>query len=104
MSESIKDKITIHCDVPIKGILTLQTVESVYEVPSILEKQGLGDLIFNHMRIQANKTDMHDWNKMVDLIKKPKPSMMYANSCLFTQTNLRILLLWLDQFCRPYNR
>ena len=78
VSESIKDKITIHCDVPIKGILTLQTVESVYEVPSILEKQGLGDLIFNHMQIQANETDMHDWNKMVDLIKKPKPNIKIA--------------------------
>jgi len=78
VSESIKKKITIHCDVPIKGVITLQTVDSVYEVPSILEDQGLGNLIFNHMDIKAHETDMDEWNKIVELIKKPKPNIKIA--------------------------
>ncbi|MBN18404.1 MAG: CTP synthetase [Chloroflexi bacterium] len=78
VADSIKDKIKIHCDVPIKGIFTLQTVESVYEVPSILEEQGLGNLIFNHIDISSNNVDMSEWNKMVSVIKKPKPDIKIA--------------------------
>ena len=44
VEEDIKDKIAVHCDVLRKGVIALPTVESVYEVPLLLEDEGLGEL------------------------------------------------------------
>ena len=37
------------------------------------------------------------------IIKNPAPKIKYGKTFLFTQTNLKILQLWPDQFCRQYN-
>ena len=42
VEDDIKDKIAVHCDVPRRGVIALPTVESVYEVPLILEDEGSG--------------------------------------------------------------
>ena len=47
VDEDIKRKISIHCDVPLSAVVTLPTVETVYEVPLILEEEGMGELVID---------------------------------------------------------
>ena len=78
VTDEIKQKITIHCDVPPRGVITLPTVSSIYEVPLILEDEGLGDLISETLGILTAERDMNDWRDMVEAIKRPKQSLPIA--------------------------
>ena len=78
MSEEIKRKITVHCDVAARGVITLPTVDTVYEVPLILEEEGLGDLIVETLNIQTNGRDMVEWRRMVTDLKAPKQVLSIA--------------------------
>ena len=78
VSEEITHKITIHCDVPPRGVITLPTVETVYEVPLLLEDQGLGDLIVESMGIATTGRDMDLWKEMVEAVRRPKESLPIA--------------------------
>ena len=78
VTEDIKHKITIHCDVPRRGVITLPTVSTVYEVPLILEDEGLGDLILETLRIDTSNRDMNEWRTLVQAIKEPKSTLPIA--------------------------
>ena len=71
----LRRKIMIHCDVPIEGVLMLPTVSTIYEVPLILEKQGMGNLIRDTLSLETQNdesTPSDDWKKLVSMIKAEK--------------------------------
>ena len=72
VDEDIKMKISIHCDVPNEAVLTLPTVSSIYEVPLILQDEGLGRLIADALNLKTSSDDLVDWRKMVEAIRSPK--------------------------------
>ena len=78
VSDDIRDKISIHCDVLSKGVITLPTVPTIYEVPLILEDEGLGDLILETIGIRNTERDMREWHGLVHTIKEPKTSIPIA--------------------------
>ena len=78
VADDIKEKITVHCDVSPRGVITLPTVPTIYEVPLILEEQGLGDLIVESLNISTAERDMADWGAMVGAIKTPKEVLSIA--------------------------
>ena len=78
VTDDIKRKITIHCDVAARGVITLPTVSTVYEVPLILEEEGLGDLIIEALRLPNVGRDMTQWREMVEAIKEPKERLTIA--------------------------
>ena len=65
----IRDKISLFCDVPRSGVIPLETVDNVYEVPLILETAGLGDIVLNALGLDGYPRDMADWSSMVDRMK-----------------------------------
>ena len=78
VTDEIKRKITVHCDVAARGVITLPTVSTVYEVPLILEEEGLGDLIIETLGLPTVERDMSQWREMVDAIKHPKEALPIA--------------------------
>ena len=78
VADDIKHKMTVHCDVPARGVITLPTVSTIYEVPLILQDQGLGDLIVETLRLPTVEQDMAQWRDMVEAIKQPKETLTIA--------------------------
>jgi len=78
--EDLRKKIMIHCDVPLEGVLMVPTVSSIYEVPLILEDQGLATLLTESMNIEVKdqKHGLNGWSDLVDLIKAPKENLRIA--------------------------
>jgi len=72
ISEGIKNKIALFCDVPKEAVIPLVTGETIYEVPLMLEKYGLGDFIVARLGLEAGKADLDDWENMVARVKTPK--------------------------------
>ena len=78
VTDDIKDKIAVHCDVSRRGVIALPTVESVYEVPLIVEDEGLGDLIVERLDLRASPKNMDHWRELVEAIKLPKEVLEIA--------------------------
>ena len=78
VDENIKKKISIHCDVSDEAVLTLPTVSSIYEVPLILQEEGLGKLIVDALRLRVSSEDLIDWRAMVEAIRSPKETLPIA--------------------------
>ncbi|MEA3253996.1 MAG: CTP synthase [Chloroflexota bacterium] len=72
ISEAIKDKISLFCDVDKEAVIPLVTSESIYEVPLLLEDYGLGEFIVNRLGLKAGESNMDDWRDMVNRLKTPK--------------------------------
>lgn len=71
ISESIRDKISLFCDVERKAVIPLPTVDTIYEVPLVLEEEGLGQLIIDRLIRKTSKTDLSQWQELVRRIKEP---------------------------------
>jgi len=71
ISEGIRDKISLFCDVEKQAVIPLPTVDTIYEIPLILEETGLGQLIINRLGIKAHRADLRQWQGLVQRIKTP---------------------------------
>ena len=72
ISEGIKDKISLFCDVEREAVIPLPTVSTIYEVPLILEEVGLGQLVIDRLSLKAKSTDLKQWQELASRL----------NSCL----------------------
>ena len=71
ISEGIRDKISLFCDVERQAVIPLPTVSTIYEVPLILEEEGLGQLIVDKLSLKAHQTDLSQWRELVTRLKTP---------------------------------
>ena len=72
ISEAIKDKISLFCDVDKEAVIALVTSGTIYEVPLLLEDVGLGEFIVNRLRIKVGRSNLEEWRDMVTRLKTPK--------------------------------
>ena len=78
IAEEIKDKLSLFCDVPKEAVIALATVPNIYQVPLILEDEGMGDLLVRALGLKAARRDLADWREMVDRMLAPKQSLPIA--------------------------
>ena len=79
VDDEIKSKISVHCDVPKSAVVNLPTVSSIYEVPLILQEEGLGELMSDALRLGGGgPRGMADWREMVAAIRAPKRALPIA--------------------------
>ena len=72
LTETVKDKISLFCDIPKDGIIEIRDVDSIYEVPIVLEEQKLGDLLLDRLKLPTKKPDLQQWREMVYRLKHPE--------------------------------
>ena len=78
VTEEIRDKISLFCDVPRHAVIALPTVDNVYEVPVILEEAGLGDTLLESLGLQFQDRELASWRALVDRMNVPKESVSIA--------------------------
>ncbi|MCL2141011.1 MAG: CTP synthase [Dehalococcoidia bacterium] len=64
ISDSIRDKISLFCDVERQAVIPMTTVSSVYEVPLVLENEGMGDLVVNRLGLIGLTPDLSNWREI----------------------------------------
>jgi CTP synthase len=79
IADNLRDKISLFCDVDKEAVIPLVTVSTVYEVPLVLEQEGMGNLISNKLSLAAKSEDLHEWRDMVTRLKEPHQPV---NICL----------------------
>lgn len=78
ISDEIREKIALFADVDLEAVIPLHTVDTIYEVPLVLEETGLGDYLVQRLGLQAAAPDLHEWRDLVARIKKPKRAFPIA--------------------------
>ncbi|TDI86820.1 MAG: CTP synthase [Chloroflexi bacterium] len=77
--ESLREKIAQFCDVDRKGVIPLTTTSSLYEVPLLLEAEGLGDNIVNRLGLISTQVpDWSDWEDLVAQEREDRPKIRIA--------------------------
>jgi CTP synthase len=71
LTKDIRAKIGLFCSVSPQAVIEARDVSSIYEVPLLLRRQGLDDLILRQLRIRAETIDLSDWQRMVEKIRRP---------------------------------
>jgi CTP synthase len=79
VSEEIREKIALFCNVERRAVIPLVTANSIYEVPLMLEGAGLGDFLVERLRLeQAQAPDLDEWRELVRRIETEKPVVRIA--------------------------
>ncbi len=72
LSNEIKDKISLFCNVPRDAVLDeLDVKNSIYEVPINLYEQKLDKLICQLLRLPSREINLDEWHHIVDVVKSP---------------------------------
>lgn len=79
IEKSLCEKIALFCDVEKDSVIPMKTADVLYDVPLMLEKLGVGDLVVDKLKLKATrKPNMRPWKKLVDEVRKPKPTVKVA--------------------------
>ncbi|OPZ64540.1 MAG: CTP synthase [Firmicutes bacterium ADurb.Bin506] len=70
----IKTKIALFCDVSPEAVVFNQDVKSIYEVPLVMQEQGIDDIAVKRLEITgaAPRADMTAWRSMVERLYAAK--------------------------------
>ena len=78
ISEEMRDKISLFCDVDKEAVIEARDAETIYEIPLKFEKDGLGDLVTKRLELENGTPDLAEWKRMVGILKKPKHKAVIA--------------------------
>jgi CTP synthase len=78
LSQDIKDKIALFCNVESDAVFTAKDVDCIYEVPLVYNKEGLGTKILKKLNIWARSPRLDEWREMVENLKHPRFSVNIA--------------------------
>jgi CTP synthase len=72
LSQEIRSKLALYCDVPEEAVITAKDVDSIYEVPLVLSAEGLDRIILKALNLDGAQRDMSAWEGLVEKIRHPK--------------------------------
>ncbi len=72
LSQDIKKKIALFCNVEPEAVFTAKDVDCIYDVPLVYNEEGLGDQILKKLNIWARAPRLDDWREMVEKLKNPR--------------------------------
>ena len=78
MSQDMKDKISLFCDVDKEAVIEARDAETIYEIPLKFEEAGLADLVLERFSLDKGKPNLSEWKNIVDVLKKPKHKALVA--------------------------
>ena len=71
ISEKMKEKIALFCDVEPEAVIENITAPSIYDVPVLMEKEGLDTIALKKLGLPDLPKDMSEWHAMVKRIHTP---------------------------------
>jgi CTP synthase len=74
----LKKKLSEFCDVPEECVITARDAISIYEVPLILEQEGLAEQALDLLQMEQRQPDLVQWRTMVERLYSPKYTVEIA--------------------------
>ena len=78
ISREMKEKIALFCDVDADAVIENRTASTIYEIPLMMQREGLDRIAMEKLRLEASPADMADWERMVYKIAHPTSKVKIA--------------------------
>lgn len=65
ISKEMREKMAMFCDVDPDAVIQNLTARSIYEVPMLMEEQGLDTIVLRKLEMEDKPKDMQGWHDMV---------------------------------------
>ncbi len=82
---AIKEKLSEFCDVPVESAIDAPDVSSIYEVPLILEREGLASQVLDLLQLEQRTPDLSQWQNLVERMQTSTQSLKIALVGKYTQ-------------------
>ncbi len=69
MSQDMKDKIALFCDIDPKAVIEARDADTLYAVPLMLQEQKLDQIVCEHLKLNCNEADMTEWVALVEKVR-----------------------------------
>jgi CTP synthase len=69
MSQEMKDKIALFCDIDPKAVIEARDADTLYAVPLMLQEQKLDQIVCDHLKLTCKEADMTEWKSLVDKVR-----------------------------------
>ena len=79
LDEDVREKLSLFCNVPKRSVIEARDVEhSIYELPLMLQKEGLDDVVCEALRLETPPAQMDEWAKFVERVVRPRKRVSIA--------------------------
>jgi CTP synthase len=72
LSEDLRNKISLFCNVESRAVIPAEDAETIYQVPMKLAAEGMDEIVLEKLNLPAGKRDLTRWREVVDAIQSPK--------------------------------
>ena len=78
ISDDIKAKIALFCDIDKEAVIPNADADSIYEVPLIFEQENLAKIVCERLGLDEGKPDLRGWQEIVNKVRNPKHKVRIA--------------------------
>jgi CTP synthase len=79
LDAELRQKLSMFCSVSPRGVIEARDVKhTIYEMPLMLNEEGLDDLVCELLRIDAPPPSLANWRKFVERVVSPKKQVKIA--------------------------
>lgn len=78
LDSSIRNKIAQFCNVDNEDVIASLDADSIYEVPLLMQKEGLDERVIEKLGLPSKNPDLERWIDFVDRIKHPEKIIKIA--------------------------
>jgi len=72
LPHDVREKISLFCGVPPQAVIESMTVPTIYEVPLVYEKAGLGEFVVDRLHLEKQPVKLSEWTELVETLKHPR--------------------------------
>jgi CTP synthase len=79
LSLSVKEKISLFCNVKIEAVIESPDMDSIYQIPLVFKRQILDEIVLSHFKLICKSLDLKDWERsVVNKVLNPKHRVSIA--------------------------
>lgn len=78
LSTEMEDKIALFCDIDKEAVIQNVDVESIYEVPLMLQEEGLDEIVVEKLKLECGPTDLTQWLEILERLENPVAKLRVA--------------------------
>ncbi|MCJ7554063.1 MAG: CTP synthase [Ignavibacteriaceae bacterium] len=78
IGRDIRNKIALFCNVDSKSVISAYDCSTIYEVPLVLSKEKLDQIVLKNLHLPERKINLDEWENFVSKVKNPKNTVEIA--------------------------
>ena len=78
LSKEMREKLALFCDVDVSAVIENRTADTIYEVPLMMQREGLDRIVLEKLNMDVSPANMEEWEKMVYKIHHPAKEVKVA--------------------------